>query len=274
MQEVDQSSHLAYREYPDVTIFPYITNGDGLTFIFFRDNETKKLSAIRGVTESCDSSIVMTSARAILRASLGLFTSENISKENKELQPLLVKKPQHFSCNLIFNEPSFIRLLSYFNNNATQYDTIENCRVYALPFKYFSLDSFNAFLKLQGSPNELCLIELEKLGDLSSESFEKPTYEMVQALREGLVPRIQKKIPLKPSRRFAILSCREINQTEPEADRMFNFSESCQHGHFRRTDEEWRIFKIRYGEYPDPSLVQALDGKKIDINFYSFIYDL
>lgn len=262
MQEIDQTTDLSYREYPEVTVFPYITDEKDTKFIFFRNNNTKKLSAIHGLSETCDTSIVMTSVRAILRASFGLFTPENVIQENKELQSLFVEKPQHYSCNLIFNEPSFIKMLSYFTQHAIQYDTVDNCRVYALPLKYFSLDSFNALLELKAIPIELCLVELDKFGELNPEVFEKSVYEMVQALKVGLIPRIQRKIPLKPSRRFAVLTCREISQSEPEADRMYNFCESALQGHFRRTDEEWFTFKVRYGEYPDPSLVQSLDGKK------------
>jgi GMP synthase-like glutamine amidotransferase len=250
-------SHLLYKEYNSVSVYPYVQNDSDVEFILLRETKTGKISAITGQSGSIDACILFTAARCLLSETNGLFTETNLlTNDTDGLKPLVLRKPEHYNCNLLLNEPEFNSLMKHMTKTAEHVDIASDTKVITFPIRSIDLKEFNSYLGKTKDNYEVVSVSASALKELKESNLESSTEEHLKAILANIFASIPLVINETRRKHYAVITCFDPSITS----RMYDHCEYLLQGQFRRQDESWHYFKAALDELPDVSLLEKLDG--------------
>lgn len=256
----ESENHLLYKDYISVTVFPYVQRESDVDFVLLRDTQTGKIIGITGMNASVDASILFTVARSLLRETNGLFTATNLLTANAQApKPLVLRNSEHYSCNLLLNEPEFNSLLSHLARTAEHTTTSRNVKVLAFPIASLNLKEFNSYLEATKSNYELISVSALTVKETNDLNLEPVTAEFISSIITNV---FSSSLPFVINQRkrkhYAVITCYDPTISS----RLYDHCEYLLQGHFRRQDETWHCFKASFEEYPDLALLEKLEGNE------------
>jgi len=250
-------NHLLYKEHTSVTVYPYIPTESDVEFVLLREIKTGRIFGITGLNASIDACILFTAARSLLRQTNGLFTATNLlSNGTDEIKPLALRKPEHYDCNLLLNEPEFNDLLRHMAKAAEHVNVPSDTKVITFPIGPINVKEFNRYLGKSQHNYEVISVSATELKESKELYLEPSTQEHMTAILANIFVSIP--LVLNESRRkhYAVITCFDPTITS----RMYDHCQYLLQGQFRRQDESWHYYRASFEEYPDPSLLERLDG--------------
>lgn len=253
-----ESTHLHYKDYKSVSVYPYIPREADVEFVLLRETKTGRIFEIAGTTSALDACNLFTAARSLLKHTHGLFTASNLlPSDGTEIKPLVLKKHEHFDSNLILNEPEFSSLLKHMAKAGEHVHVPSDSKVIMFPIGPINLKEFNTYLGKAQAAYELITVPAKTLKDSHDLKFDPSTKEHIDTILSNIFVTIPHVIDASRRKHYAVMTCWDPATTS----RMYDHCEYLLQGQFRRQDESWYYFKVALDEYPDLSLLEKLDGK-------------
>jgi len=222
-----------------------------------RDIKTGKIFTITGLSATIDACILFTAARSLLRATNGLFTATNLlTNGTDEIKPLVLRKPEHYDCNLLLNESEFNDLLKHMSKAGEHVNISSDTKVVTFPIGPINVKEFNKYLGKSQDNYEIITVPASDLKGTREFYMEPSTQEHLNAILANVFVSIPLLINESRRKHYAVITCFDPSITS----RVYDHCLYLLQGQFRRQDETWHYYRAAFEEYPDPSLLEKLDG--------------
>jgi len=146
--------------------------------------------------------------------------------------------------------------LSHMAKTAEHVDVPTDTKVVTFPIGPINVKEFNRHLEKSQDNYEIILVSATELKQSREFSLESSIEEHLKAILANVFVSIPLMISESRRKHYAVITCFDPSITSS----MYDHCQYLLQGQFRRQDESWYYYRASFEEYPDPSLLERLDG--------------